>query len=113
MVIFVWKISKIIYQDNPNKLKALIGIKLANCGKIDFYENNSDKITLPVEIEQNLYLETFASSNDIIRKIRALLDECLVDYENVLITYFHQTIESIVKIQDISKSKVITNKNSW
>ena len=113
------KLAKIIYQDNPNKLKALIGIKLANCGKIDFYENNSDKITLPVEIEQNLYLETFASSNDIIRKIRALLDECLVDYENVLITYFHQTIESIVKIQDISKKqsnneqKIVGEINSY
>lgn len=99
------KLAKIIYEDYPNKLKSLIGIKLANCGKIDFYENNYDEITQPIEIAQNLYLETYASSNDIIRKIRALLDECLVDYENVLITYSHQAIESIKGIQDLSKKQ--------
>ena len=46
-----------------------------------------ENMVSPVEIETDIYIETNLSATDIVRKIKKLLDICLVDYSNVTIIY--------------------------
>lgn len=57
-------------------------------GRMDIVNiNDKNKLVSPKEIANNLFVETNLSSIDIIKKIKSLLEICLIDYENVKITY--------------------------
>ena len=55
---------------------------------VDFYtKEHLPSMCAPSEIEKDKYLETKLSATSIIRKIKILLDICLVDAENLVIKY--------------------------
>ncbi len=55
---------------------------------VDFYTSEHlASMRAPSEIEKDKYLETNLSATNIVRKIKVLLDICLVDAENLVIKY--------------------------
>lgn len=56
--------------------------------RLDFcISENKQAMTYPVRIVDGKYLETNLSATDIVRKLKVLLDICLVDEENLVIKY--------------------------
>ncbi len=62
-------------------------------------------MTTPREITDGIYLETNYSANDIVRKIKALADICLVDKENLNIKYRKNTEKTNVVAEKVSKKE--------
>ena len=83
-------------------------------GRMDIVNiNDKNKLVSPKEIANNLFVETNLSSIDIIKKIKSLLEICLIDYENVKITYIlneqsRQTNKEFMK--EIVKEKTDIDK---
>lgn len=59
------------------------------------------RLTAPAKIADSYYIETNRSATDIVRNIKALLDTCRVDYENLIIKYIKdkQEIEQTISAQ--------------
>ncbi len=80
------KIVNALYEDYPTVLpmeKSFTDTGCPDLGGVDL----ARKMIAPKQISPGIYLETNYSATDIVRKIKALLDICLVDYENVVIEY--------------------------
>ena len=76
----------LIYEDYPEKLP--IGELFHGAKRIDFGDLEMSKNMIsPKKIGDNLFVETNLSAKNIIGKIKALLNICLVDFENVVICY--------------------------
>ena len=82
-------IARSIYKENPSAIKALCGKSLSGEGKrIDIADlSYRSKMRTPKEIADGLYLETHLSATNTVCKIKALLDQCRIDYSDVTITY--------------------------
>ena len=77
---------RFLYEDYPDHLP--IGQLFHGANRIDFGNYDlSQKMIAPKQFANNLYVETNLSANNIVGKIKALLELCLVDYENVVISY--------------------------
>lgn len=78
---------KKLYEDYENVIPINQSFAQSN-GRMDLCtRDNISNMVAPKEVAHNIYLETNLSSTDIIRKIKLLLDICLVDENNVLIKY--------------------------
>src|SRR5699024_4480059 len=77
-----------VIEDYPHIFKAGMSFT-QKTGRIELASNgNSNFMIAPKPIPGTAYmLETNLSANDIVAKIRYVLDLCNVDYENVVITY--------------------------
>ena len=105
------QVIETLFEDYEYKFNSLVGIRLANCGRVDFAnEQDKSKLVSPHKLSENIYLETFQSNKDYIAKIKNLLDICLVDYENLIISYTSKTDNSTVK-EELSHSAVETVEN--
>lgn len=108
---YSWKqlyvgVFKKIYDDYDTNIPLNKSFTSIN-GRIDFSTSeHCSSMIAPKEITQGRYLETNLSATDIIRKIKALLDICLVDYENVVIKYINTTSN-----HDCTNNKSIVNYN--
>ena len=84
----------------------------AGKGRMDFCTSEYyNSMIAPKEIVNGKYLETNLSATDIIRKIKCLLDICLVDEENLIIRYVKkENVKSAenIKAQKSLKSNVNT-----
>ena len=80
------KFIGLIHEDYPNRMP--VGEYFHGASRIDFgdYAISKDMVA-PKQISDNLYVETNLSATNIVGKIKALLDHCLVDYNNVDICY--------------------------
>ena len=74
-----------LYDDYPDELNALKGKSILEAGRrIDFGDWLLSRVMRdPIEIADDLYLETNAGADAIVTKISALLGACRVDDENV------------------------------
>lgn len=80
------KVINFLYEDYPDKLPVCVYFHGAR--RIDFGDFQTSKsMVAPKQIADNLFVETNLSATNIVMKIKALLDHCLIDYENVVICY--------------------------
>ncbi len=81
------KVFRNLYEDYDYKIPKNKPFNLGN-GRMDFCtQEYYSSMVAPKEIERGLYLETNLSATDIVRKIKLLLDICLVDEENIVIEF--------------------------
>ena len=86
---------KFLYEDYPDKIP--VGIYFHGANRIDFGDfQKSKNMVAPKKIADDLYVETNLSATNIVGKIKALLDHCLIDYENVEIVYESKDTNSII-----------------
>lgn len=73
------------YQDIFTRLKAE---SLHGSGKTWLVDaENLHLLAVPKQLEEGLFVETNRNAFDLVKNLKWLLDECSVDYENVVITY--------------------------
>lgn len=84
-------VFKKIYEDYADRIPVNQSFNGVN-GRSDFCTSeNYALMSAPREIVDGKYLETNLSATDIVRKIKRILEICLVDDENVLIKYEKET----------------------
>lgn len=77
---------KFLYEDYPDKLP--VGQYFHGASRLDFSDENASKdMIAPKKITDDLFVETNLSATNIVGKIKSLLEHCLVDFDNVVITY--------------------------
>lgn len=81
------KVFQNLYEDYDYKIPKNKSFNLGN-GRMDFCtQEYYPSMVAPKEIERGFYLETNLSATNIARKIKLLLDICLVDEENIVIEF--------------------------
>lgn len=81
------KVFQNLYEDYDYKIPKNKPFSLEN-GRMDFCtQEYYSSMVAPKEIERGFYLETNLSATDIVRKIKLLLDICLIDEENIVIEF--------------------------
>lgn len=81
------KVFQNLYEDYDYKIPKNKPFNLEN-GRMDFCtQEYYPSMASPKEIERGVYLETNLSATDIVRKIKLILDICLVDEENIVIEF--------------------------
>lgn len=92
---------KLIYEDYEDVIP--VGKSFTTGYRVDFGGGELVKsMVAPKKVCDDMYVETNLSSVDIIGKIKALLDVCLVDYENVVIKYCSKKKEK--KVSTVSST---------
>lgn len=82
------KIVTILQDDYPEIFIKLLGKNIFGRGSADVGRGKDKYLMyMPKEIGEDLYIETYYTISDIVKKIRTLLDMCNVDYENLKIKY--------------------------
>ena len=79
---------KSLLEDYPDVFVRLRKESLHGSGKtwlVD--EEHLHLLAVPKKIEEGLFVETNRSASDLVKNLKWLLDECSVDYENVVIAY--------------------------
>lgn len=80
---------RLLYEDYSDRFP--VGKYFNGAKRIDFGDYSLSKnMVAPRKIYDNLYVETNLSARGIVEKIRALLQRCLVDFENVVIRYVNR-----------------------
>lgn len=94
-------IFKKLYEDYADRIPINKSFNVIN-GRCDFCtKENYTLMSDPREIDDEKYLETNLSATDIVRKLKYILDICLVDYENVILKYENV----IIKHENIENNK--------
>lgn len=107
------KLMEVLYEDYADDIP--IGESFTGMERIDLGNSEHAKsMTAPKQISTDMYLETNLSATDIVCKIKALLDICRVDYENVVIKYERKdyiahAVKKSKKSQRIGTSEVSGN----
>lgn len=96
-----------LYEDYPHLFQEEMCFSKSSGTRLDLGNDTSiNKMVAPKPIPNTeLYIETNLSATNIIDKIRDLLDLCLVDYENVVITYQKKTQITADIISDVEPDK--------
>lgn len=95
---------KSLLEDYPDVFVQLRKESLNGSGKtwlVD--EEHLHLLAVPKKIEEGLFVETNRSASDLVKNLKWLLDECSVDYENVVIAY---TGKDEKKIEHVTVSEV-------
>lgn len=95
---------KSLLEDYPDVFARLKEESLHGSGKtwlVD--EEHLQLLAVPKELEDGLFVETNRSASDLVKNLKWLLDECSVDYENVVIAY---TGKDEKKIESVPVSEV-------
>lgn len=80
------KLMAALYDDYADDIP--IGKSFTGDGRVDFGNRELAKsMKAPKRVFMEMYLETNLSATNIVSKIKALLDICRVDYENIIIEY--------------------------
>lgn len=81
-------LCKQLIDDYPEILKQLRKDSISGRTKVWLVDDaHTELLAAPKKVMQNYHIETNRSALDIMRAIRWLLDQCSVEYENVVITY--------------------------
>lgn len=79
---------KQLIDDYPEILKQLSKDSMSGKTKVWLVDDaHTELLAAPKRVMRNYHIETNCSAHDIMRAIKWLLDQCSVDYENVVITY--------------------------
>lgn len=113
-------VAKCLYDDYPEILNSFINKSIEGRGRIDFADKTGlYRLIDPKEFSDGLYIETNISATGIAGKIKNLLDNCHVDYENLrvyyrsLLTGTHTAVTRNSAVsQDSVEKTVATIKNS-
>jgi len=98
------KLVSNLYDDYSSSIP--VGKSFTGSGRVDFGNKEIARtMTAPKPIFMQMYLETNLSATNIVGKIKALLDICRVDYENVIIEYQR-------KSDTVAMSRVTTAQDS-
>ena len=74
--------------DYPDIFTRLKAESLHGSGKTWLVDaENLHLLAVPKQLEEGLFVETNRNAFDLVKNLKWLLDECSVDYENVVITY--------------------------
>lgn len=79
---------KFLLEDYPDVFVRLSKESIHGSGKtwlVD--EEHLHLLAVPKKIEEGLFVETNRNASDLVKNLKWILDECSVDYENVVITY--------------------------
>ena len=107
--IYVYTIKQ-LYKEYKQLIPQGKSFSSAN-GRIDLgTKNNLLNMRSPRKIDDNTYLETNLSAEDIIRKIKILLDICSVDYKDIIIAYKKKGMIEEQKKETLSNNY---NKNEF
>lgn len=68
-------------------------------------DKHTSMLAAPKRVTDNYYIETNRSAFDIVKSIRWILDQCAVDYENVVIRYTQQGSGEKVTVPDTAASE--------
>lgn len=104
------KLMTALYEDYADVVP--VGESFTGTGRIDFGNQEQAKsMTAPKRVFMEMYIETNLSATNIVGKIKALLDICRVDYENVIIKYERKenTTPKVVKPQNTVISNASVN----
>ena len=88
-----WKVlyvdaCKSLLDDYPDIFTRLKAESLHGSGKTWLVDaENLHLLAVPKQLEEGLFVETNRNAFDLVKNLKWLLDECSVDYENVVITY--------------------------
>ncbi len=83
-----------LMEDYPDKLYKMYNTNINRGKRADFGTLEASKsMTAPRKIRANFYAETSLCASAIVKKIRTLLDECNIDYENLQIKYRKANLE--------------------
>lgn len=81
-------LCKQLIDDYPEILKQLRKNSMSGKTKVWLVDDaHTELLAAPKKVMRNYHIETNRSALDIMRAVRWLLDQCSVDYENVVITY--------------------------
>lgn len=98
------KVFRNLYEDYDYKIPKNKPFNLGN-GRMDFCtQEYYPSMAAPKEIERGFYLETNLSATDIVRKIKLLLDICLVDEENIVIE-FERNDNKQLEIEEVNRKR--------
>ena len=79
---------KSLLDDYPDIFTRLKAESLHGSGKTWLVDaENLYLLAVPKQLEEGLFVETNRNASDLVKNLKWLLDECSVDYENVVITY--------------------------
>ena len=79
---------KSLLDDYPDIFTRLKAESLHGSGKTWLVDaENLHLLAVPKQLEEGLFVETNRNASDLVKNLKWLLDECSVDYENVVITY--------------------------
>lgn len=79
---------KNLYKTCPESIGALINKSIVGNVRLDFAdEKNSKTMTNPRKIADNFYLESNYSANNILSRMKKLLDICKVNYSCIVVRY--------------------------
>ena len=80
-----------LYEDYPDVFTRLREESLSSAGKTWLVDAaHMDILAVPKKIVEDFYVETNRRASDLVKNLKWLLDECSVDYENVVISYSSQ-----------------------
>ena len=103
---------RFLYEDYPENLP--VGQLFHGANRIDFGNYDlSQKMIAPKQFADNLYVETNLSANNIVGKIKALLELCLVDYENVVISYEFKETSTEKTPSDYEAAKLVLEADEF
>jgi len=89
-------LCKQLIGDYPEILKQLRKDSMSGKTKVWLVDDaHTQLLAAPKKIMRNYYIETNRSALDIMRAVRWLLDQCSVDYENIVITYIKRGDDDI------------------
>ena len=88
-------VLKVLYEDYASTFERIWGVVYSG-SNIPLVGRNDDLhlFRRPGEFAPGMYVELNRSASDIVKNLKKILDECNVDYENVVITYSKKRIES-------------------
>lgn len=75
-------ILKALHDDYPEVLEAFAGKE--TCTELSF---DATKLQIPICISGKIYAEGNGNANDLIKTLKYLINECNVDYENIVVKY--------------------------
>ena len=85
---------KVLYEDYADTFKRIQGIVyLGSNAPLIGRKNDMHLFRRPGEFASGMYVELNRSASEIVGKLKKILDECNVDYENVVITYSKKQTE--------------------
>lgn len=88
-------VLKVLYEDYASTFEKIWGVVYSG-SNIPLVGRNDDLhlFRRPGEFAPGMYVELNRSASDIVKNLKKILDECNVDYENVVITYSKKQTES-------------------
>ncbi len=112
-----------LYEDYPDVFTRLREESLSSAGKTWLVDAaHMDRLAAPKKLVEDYYVETNRSASDLVKNLKWLLDECSVDYENVVISYSSQAepafapkpvVESLQRLPRASYSAENVIKNAY